>query len=89
MLDPSFWIGALELCAAVKISGKVILELRVERPLPLCSFFLLPPRARRRAHHLHWRPVQDRAALPPFIPSLIFPSHFDEEDWQQLTCWRV
>ena len=57
------WTGALELRAAVKISGKVILQLRAERPLPLCSFFPLPPRARRRARRLHWRSVQDRAAL--------------------------
>ena len=83
--------GALELRAAVKISGKIILELRAERPLPHCSFVPLPPRARRRARRLHWLPVQDPAALPPFIPSLIFPSHFDQEDWQQnnmLTCLK-
>ena len=76
-------MDALELRAPVKIWGKVILELRVEKPLPLYSFFPLPPRARRRARRLHWRLVQDRAALPPFIPSLIFPSHFDQQDWQQ------
>ena len=58
-----FWtpeIGsALELRAAVKISGKVIFQLRAKT---LCSFFPLPPRARRRARRLHWRSVQDRAA---------------------------
>ena len=76
--------GALELRAAFKIQGKEIREFRTKRPLPLCSFFPLPPRARRRARRLHWRFVQDRASTrlwscPPSTPSLIFLSHFFDQ----------
>ena len=70
---------ALELRAAVKIQGKVILEFRrAKRPLPLYSFFTCPLWARRQARRLHSLSLQDRASTRysdlaplPSTPSLI------------------
>ena len=85
--------GALELRAAVKISGKVILELRADGPLPLCPFIPLPPRARRRARRLHWQPVQDRAALYPFphFPFTLRPGGLAAKSHAGMfkKCWEI